>query len=81
MILLLPVDADARAASYTRLSEPTKKQLIETIRVKSPDEQSETLQGILRQGGGVSEFFRYILGKETDPVIRHNKKITPVQFK
>ena len=81
MILLLPQDAEVRAEQYPHLQTATKKQLLETIRRKTLDEQSQTLAGILRQSGATAEFFKFILGHETDARIPQNKKLNPIHTK
>lgn len=79
--LFLPIDAEARAENFTRLSAVTKKQLLDTLKGKSAEDQSQIMEGILRQGGAASEFFQFILSKETDRRMQNNKRSNPIHTK
>lgn len=81
MSLTLPVDAEARAMTFPRLQPATKKQLLETLRAKEPDEQAQTIEAILRQTGTASEFVAHVMGKETSARVPQNKQTNPIHTK
>jgi len=78
---ILPPDADARAETFYRLEPATKKQLLETLRAKDPEEQAATIEAILRQTGAASEFVAHVLGKETSARVPQNKQSNPIHRK
>jgi hypothetical protein len=80
-LITLPADAEARAENFPRLSATTKHQLLETLKSKTPEDQTRILQTILRQSGAASEFFHHVLAKESDSRVPQNKRLNPIQTK
>ena len=67
--------------TFRRLSPETKKQLLDNVRAYEPQDQPEVIQAMLRQSGVASDFIRHVIGKETDPMVPHNKRLNPIQTK